>query len=174
MPISADRPHVCLLVRSSTLLIGKLFLFENVFTIVLLLTAAVGILCMRIIIIQRKLLVFFVLCFDRVGFTLDGRAFGTFCDPSEVLVAIIWNNAKWIKQFKWNTSFRYSSRICHSITTIQMSRYWIAPNGLHSFDSFVLCVRLRVSIHASRRLVRRKLDLAHISCRFLTLYLTSL
>ena len=31
---------------------------------------------------------------DRVGFTLDGRAFGTFCDPSEVLVAIIWNNAK--------------------------------------------------------------------------------
>lgn len=31
---------------------------------------------------------------DRVGFTLDGRAFGTFCDPSEVLVVIIWNNAK--------------------------------------------------------------------------------
>ena len=31
---------------------------------------------------------------DRVGFTFDGRAFGTFCDPSEVLVTIIWNNAK--------------------------------------------------------------------------------
>ena len=31
---------------------------------------------------------------DRVGFTLDGRSLGTFCDPSEVLVAIIWNNAK--------------------------------------------------------------------------------
>lgn len=31
---------------------------------------------------------------DRVGFALDGRPFNTFCDPNEVLVAIVWNNAK--------------------------------------------------------------------------------
>ena len=31
---------------------------------------------------------------DRIGFAVDGRAYGTYCDPGEVLVAIIWNNAK--------------------------------------------------------------------------------
>jgi hypothetical protein len=31
---------------------------------------------------------------SRVGFTIDGRAFGVSCDYTEVLVAIIWNNTK--------------------------------------------------------------------------------